>query len=208
MAMAKAKLGVVLLLVAGTAAAGAGAVAHQVLTANQPAAEGEKQQARTDRSGDSLPPETAIRLGKELYRLQGRQGEVISLAFAPDGKSLATAGNDGTVRLWDLATGRQVRQLGTHTRGFSSVALSPDGKTVASADYGGTIHLVETSTGKSTPSSRPRSNQGRRSQRGLGGCAGATRHRFFRIHPLNHGRPLRDKSRARGPAVGSSRRRR
>ncbi|MBI2933925.1 MAG: hypothetical protein HYY16_19950 [Planctomycetes bacterium] len=46
-----------------------------------------------------------------LHTLKGHEKDVTSVAFAPDGKLLASGSYDGTVRLWDLATGKEVRQL-------------------------------------------------------------------------------------------------
>jgi WD40 repeat protein len=57
----------------------------------------------------------------------------ISLAFGPDGRSLATGGRDGYVRLWDLATGRQRLAVQAHARDVTSLAFSDDGRTLASA---------------------------------------------------------------------------
>jgi WD40 repeat protein len=63
--------------------------------------------------------------------------EVVSVAFSPDGKTLASGSWDTTVRVWDSVTGKQRWELFMLIRGESvnSVAFSPDGKTVAAA-YG------------------------------------------------------------------------
>jgi WD40 repeat protein len=59
-------------------------------------------------------------------------GQVHSVSWSPDGKTLAFAGGDGTVRLWEAATGKEQATLKGHTAGVSSVSWSPDGKTLAS----------------------------------------------------------------------------
>jgi serine/threonine protein kinase len=63
----------------------------------------------------------------------GHAGEVTSVCFSPDGKHLATASYDRTVRVWDVTTGKQILTLKGHTLGVNSVCFSPDGKRLASA---------------------------------------------------------------------------
>ncbi|WP_083507209.1 TIR domain-containing protein [Frankia sp. ACN1ag] len=77
--------------------------------------------------------------------LAGHVGGVWSVAFAPDGRTLATASRDEMVRLWDVADPSQARALGDplfgHTDWVSSVAFAPDGRTLASASQDETVRL-------------------------------------------------------------------
>src|SRR5215831_16107754 len=83
--------------------------------------------------------------------LTGHAGPVVSVAFSPDGKTVAAGRGDGTVRLWDLATHRQIggilgRPQNGHVGGVLSVAFSPDGKTVAAGRGDGTVRLWDLTT--------------------------------------------------------------
>jgi WD40 repeat protein/serine/threonine protein kinase len=87
-----------------------------------------------------------------LTTFRGHNGLVWSVAYSPPRKQgaplLATAGEDGTVKVWDADRGCEIRTLNGHTDEVLSVAWSPDGKWLASASYDRTVKLWDVDSGK------------------------------------------------------------
>jgi WD40 repeat protein/serine/threonine protein kinase len=84
--------------------------------------------------------------GREVLRLPGHRGTVFSLCFSPDGKGLASASLDGTVKIWDLAAEREVRTYRRHAGWVEAVAFGPQGL-LASAGADGTVRIWNATSG-------------------------------------------------------------
>ncbi|PWI65088.1 hypothetical protein PCL_07387 [Purpureocillium lilacinum] len=83
-----------------------------------------------------------------VHTLEGHDELVTSVAFSTDGKLLASASFDRTVKVWDAATGDIVRTLEAHSYHVRSVAFSPDGKLLASASDDRTLKVWDAATGE------------------------------------------------------------
>jgi WD40 repeat protein/beta-lactamase regulating signal transducer with metallopeptidase domain len=85
--------------------------------------------------------------GVETKKIELPKGRINNLRLAPDGKRLAVA-HANSVRVVDLESGKQLRQLDGHTFGVTDVAWSPDGKTLLSGSYDNTARLWDVETGR------------------------------------------------------------
>ena len=83
-----------------------------------------------------------------LRVLEGHGGEVHSVAVTPDGSTAVSGSDDGTLRVWDLATG-EARTLNGHGGWVNAVAVTPDGRTAVSGSHDGTVRVWDLTTEES-----------------------------------------------------------
>ncbi len=85
--------------------------------------------------------------GTRRFELVGHRAPLRAIEVSPDGRLIATASDDGTVRFWDAETGRAGRILDGHKGGALAVAFSPDSRQVATFGGDGTTRIWEASSG-------------------------------------------------------------
>jgi WD40 repeat protein len=108
-------------------------------------------------------PETAalwdVKTGRLIRRFTGHQGGVFAGAFSPDGTKIVTGGGSANgevaslpvnaeLRLWDVATGREIRRYLGHKRIVWSVGFTPDGKQIFSSDHAASARLWDVESGR------------------------------------------------------------
>jgi RNA polymerase sigma factor (sigma-70 family) len=89
-----------------------------------------------------------VATGRERHRIPAHQQGISSLAFAPDGRTLASCGIGAAIRFWDVATGREVIEHLGHRSAIRNVAVSPVDGTVFTGGYDGTIRRWEPASGR------------------------------------------------------------
>jgi hypothetical protein len=108
------------------------------------------------RAYEVAPPDDPLRAGyrrllaawaRDLEKRLVHDDVVVAAACSPDGRTVLTGSHDGTARLWETATGKELGVL-RHDRKVRAVAWSPDGRTVLTGSRDGTAQLWEAATGK------------------------------------------------------------
>jgi WD40 repeat protein len=90
----------------------------------------------------------ATQTSRVQFALRTHTAAVYSVAYSPDGKRLATGSVDKTAKLWDAATGKELRTFSGHTDWVTGVAFSPDGTRLATASADKTVRVWDVATGQ------------------------------------------------------------
>ena len=93
------------------------------------------------------PAPAAFKVG-EIRKFEGHADSVSVVVFSPDGRRALSGSTDGTVRLWDVATGRELRKLQEFVGNIVGVAFSPDGRRAVAGCYDKTLRLWDLESGQ------------------------------------------------------------
>lgn len=95
----------------------------------------------------ATPTSAAPTVTKALVTYTGHTGPAIGVTWSPDGKKLASCGNDGTIQVWNAQTGKTLWKVSISQYAFA-VAWSPDGKKIAGGGGDGSVTILDASNGK------------------------------------------------------------
>jgi WD40 repeat protein/uncharacterized caspase-like protein len=106
---------------------------------------------------ETFRPETVLsqqiaerRYKPELVLQAGHVGPILSIAYSPDGKLIATGSEDATIKLWNVETGKELRTLIGHIGAVNGLAFSPDGNSIATAGSDFVTRIWDVRTGTLT----------------------------------------------------------
>jgi WD40 repeat protein len=83
-----------------------------------------------------------------LRTLAGHTASVFEVVFSPDGKRLASASDDGQVKIWNASSGEEQLTFGPGATTAYHLTFSPDGKTITTTEANGRTQVWDTATGK------------------------------------------------------------
>src|SRR5262249_34365308 len=85
--------------------------------------------------------------GRELQTMTSHTAAIRATAFSPDGRLLASGGDDSSIKLWDTATGREIITLAGRSVSLTALTFSNDGKLLLSGSYDGSVRLWDVQRG-------------------------------------------------------------